>query len=225
MQRGQGAAVDAHEQVAEFVFQGLERFVDQHVAAGMVHRHVFLVGLEVAHFLHRHQLQAAVGAGAEVAAAAALVGGHLVAEFGDLHPVEGAGLIQRALEVLGAHRLEQIIHRVHTEGLQGVFFVGGAEDHRRRVLHLVQVGGGFQAVHVGHANVHQHHVRAQPPGALHRFAAAGGFRADFHVGHLHQTFQAHSGQGLVVADQDLHFRDVVHGFPFFLFTRFFYWSG
>ena len=59
MQRGQGAAVDAHEQVAEFVFQGLEWFVDQHIAAGVVHRHVFLVGLEVAHFLHRHQLQAA----------------------------------------------------------------------------------------------------------------------------------------------------------------------
>ena len=131
---------------------------------------------------------------------------------------EQCGLLDRFGEKVGSARL----HRLYGERRIAIArqHHDGHVDTASRQLRL-----NLQAVHVGHANVHQHHVRAQPPGALHRFAAAGGFRADFHVGHLHQTFQAHSGQGLVVADQDLHFRDVVHGFPFFLFTRFFYWSG
>ena len=42
---------------------------------------------------------------------------------------------------------------------------------------LQNLAGGLQAVHIGHGDVHDHHVRLQTGGGSHRFAARGCFAA------------------------------------------------
>src|SRR3546814_2500403 len=79
--RDQAVAVDAHEAFAELLFQRLERFLDQVLAAGVVHHHVLLLGLKVVDVLDRDQAQAAAQARAQVGALLALavaVGGGVV---------------------------------------------------------------------------------------------------------------------------------------------------
>src|SRR3546814_1242504 len=70
--RDQAVAVDAHEAFAELLFQRLERFLDQVLAAGVVHHHVLLLGLQVVDVLDRDQAQAAAQARAQVGALLAL---------------------------------------------------------------------------------------------------------------------------------------------------------
>ena len=50
-------AVDADEAVAEFVFERLERFLDQVLTAGVVHHHVFLFRMQVADVFDGDQAQ------------------------------------------------------------------------------------------------------------------------------------------------------------------------
>ncbi len=64
----QRIAVDAHETVTEFVFQCLERFVQQHFAALVAQGHVLVIGDKVDHLIQRNQLDAFAGTRADVAA-------------------------------------------------------------------------------------------------------------------------------------------------------------
>ena len=54
--------LDAHEAFSEFLFQRFQRFLDQVLAARVVHHHVLLLGLEVMHGAHRDQPQRAAHA-------------------------------------------------------------------------------------------------------------------------------------------------------------------
>ncbi|MOA55974.1 hypothetical protein D3C78_1798710 [compost metagenome] len=81
--------MDAHETVTEFVFEGLERLVEQHFARFMAQGHVFVIRDEVDHLIQRNQLDPFTGAGADVAAGA-------IATFGG-----GAGQ-GRELNTVGA---------------------------------------------------------------------------------------------------------------------------
>ena len=62
--------MDAHEALAELVLQRLQRFLDQVLAARVVHDDVFFLGLQVMHVLDRDQAQAAAHARAQVRALA-----------------------------------------------------------------------------------------------------------------------------------------------------------
>src|SRR3546814_9200957 len=68
------------------LFRSLERFLDQVLAAGVVHHHVLLLGLQVVDVLDRDQAQAAAQARSQVGALLALavaVGGGVVVAAGD----------------------------------------------------------------------------------------------------------------------------------------------
>src|SRR4029450_10882338 len=59
---------------------------------------------------------------------------------------------------------------------------------------------GLQAVQLGHPDVHQHHVGAQPARGGHRFQPVGGLPADFGVGGGQDHGEAAADQRLVVGD-------------------------
>ncbi len=62
-------------------------------------------------------------------------------------------LLQRGKQPLHAHRLHQVVDRVHLERLQRVLVVRGREDHDRRLRQLQQVARELDAVHVRHVDV------------------------------------------------------------------------
>ncbi|RMP48889.1 hypothetical protein ALQ20_04701 [Pseudomonas syringae pv. atrofaciens] len=64
----QRIAVNAHETIAELVFQRFERFVQQHFAALVTQGHVLVIGDKVDHLIQGNQLDAFAGARADMAA-------------------------------------------------------------------------------------------------------------------------------------------------------------
>ncbi len=199
----QRVAVDPDEAVAELLLELPQGVVDEKLAARVSHRDVLLIGLEVAHLLDRHQLDPAPRAGADVGAGLALA--LLLRERGELCAVRARRAGERVLEIPGSHRLQQIADRLHVERLDRVLLERGAEDHRRRGLELRQVSGGLQAVHAGHANVHQHDVRHVLLGEADRLHAVGGLPGEIvAVQTLDEPSQAIARQLFVVDDQDLH---------------------
>ncbi len=114
--RHQAVAVDAHEAAVEFLFQRLQRFLDQILAAGVVDHHVLLLGLEVMHFLDRNQPQAAAHPraqmGTDLARRTGILRAAAVGAAGDEH----ARALQRRRQAFGPDRLHQVID---CRGLEG----------------------------------------------------------------------------------------------------------
>jgi hypothetical protein len=114
------------------------------------------------------------------------------------HPRQSLGA------ALAGGRLQQIVDRVHFEGLDGIAIVRGHEDHRRHVLGA----DGTQhteAVQLGHLHVQEHQVG--PPFA----DQAHGLGAIARFGHgsdrgllLQQELHAFACQRFVVDDQYIH---------------------
>ena len=73
---------------------------------------------------------------------------------------------QRVEQAAQPDRLQQVVDRVQFERLQRIGVVGGGEDHRRRVGELLQVLRGFDAIHLRHADVEQHHIGRRVPQQL-----------------------------------------------------------
>lgn len=71
----QRVAVDAHEALAELVFQRLQRLVQQHLALRMAQGHVLVVGNEEDHLFQRDKLDPLAGPCTDVAARTAAAGG------------------------------------------------------------------------------------------------------------------------------------------------------
>ena len=69
--------------------------------------------------------------------------------------VERVCLARRTTEVGEAERLEQVIHRVELEPFDGVFRVGGGEDHHRP---FDQRTDELHAAQVGHVDVYEDQV-------------------------------------------------------------------
>ncbi len=61
--------MDADKTFAEFSFKRLERFLDQHFAAAMMHDDVFVLGKQVVDFWNRHEHEIATHARAQMGAA------------------------------------------------------------------------------------------------------------------------------------------------------------
>ena len=70
----------------------------------------------------------------------------------------GLDLVQRAGQTVGLHRLHEVVDRVDLKGLERVLAVCRDEDHRGRVLQLVQCLGQLHARRLGHGNVKEQHV-------------------------------------------------------------------
>src|SRR5690606_15294904 len=200
----QTVAVDAQEHVAELLFQRLQRFLDQVLAARVVDDGVLLLGLQVVDLFQRDQPQVAAHARAQVAAPLVLA----LDLATQLHHVVAAqlrGALQRLLQSLLADRLDQVVDGARLEGGKGVFVVGGAEDHRRRGVQRGQVASRFKTVDHRHGDVEEHGVGAGFVGQFDRFAAVAGLADDLDAsGVAQQVTQALAGQRLVVGDQHFH---------------------
>ena len=97
--RHQGIAVDAHETLAELVFQGLERLVQQDLAVLMAQGHVLVVGDEVDHLVQRDQLDTLAGARTDMAARGAAAFRTRAGQGGQLRAVWTLGLAQGIAQV------------------------------------------------------------------------------------------------------------------------------
>src|SRR5215813_3119423 len=80
---------------------------------------------------------------------------------------------------------------------------GHHEDPGQRVLPAVEDDlGGFQAVHDGHPDVHQHHVGPQGPGLAYRLDPVTGLADDLQIrSGVDQDPESGAHKGLVVGDQ------------------------
>ena len=118
-------------------------------------------------------------------------------------PIELAlGARERFGKTPGLDRLQQIIHRVHREGLDRMFGVGGDEDDDRRPL---QRGKKIEAVAAAQLDVEEDELRRGPLDGLHRLGEARGLADDLGVGMRGQQAPHRlARQMLVVDDQDPH---------------------
>ena len=111
-----------------------------------------------------------------------------------LHEERGAGVLQEEaagpVGDRGAHVLVEVER--------------GDDDHRDRVGDLGpgQEAGGGEPVQLGHADVEQAHVRAQPLGELHRLASVGRLADDLDAVGLEDEAEARAHHRLVVRDHD-----------------------
>lgn len=107
-------------------------------------------------------------------------------------------------EALVIERLEQVVERVHLEGLEGIGVVRGDEDDGggEGGAHLAQ---HLEAVHARHLHVQEEHVHRVLAQGLHRLGAAGALahHLDFGV-RREQRQEPLPGDALVVHHQHAH---------------------
>ena len=163
------------------------------------------------HFLDRDQAQAAAQARAQVGALAG-TGTRLILA---LPPQgEGARALDRRLQALGPHRLDQVVDRRGFERRQRVGIVGGAEHHRRARLERGEMARGLQPVDAGHGDVQQHQVGVVLGHRVQRGMAVAHLGHQFHaVLRGQQRAQALARQRLVIGDHHLHFDSPVPPAP------------
>src|SRR6478735_720509 len=128
----QAVAVDAHEVVAELVFEALERVLDENLPLGVVDYDIFVLCLQVEDVLHRHEYEIAAHACADMTALA--VRAERAGDPVDLVRAEPARAREGLIQPLAPHRLEHVVDGVRLERLQRVFVVSAAEHHGRRVV-------------------------------------------------------------------------------------------
>ncbi|MNW05693.1 hypothetical protein D3C71_2019800 [compost metagenome] len=87
--------MDAHEAVAEFVFQRLEGLVQEDLAVLVAQGHVLVVGDEEDHLVQGDQLDAFPGACADVTSGTAPADRSRTGQRSELYTVRSLGLLQR----------------------------------------------------------------------------------------------------------------------------------
>jgi hypothetical protein len=109
--------------------------------------------------------------------------------------------IHRAFEPLAVERLEQVIHRVHVEGLERVLIVGRHEHHGRHPV------GTHRLNHIKpgaprHLDVEKHEIRLLADDRLHRLIAVRRLANHLHA-HLvsEQRPHAFAGKRFVITDE------------------------
>ncbi len=137
-----------------------------------------------------------------------------VHERGKIHLVRDrrrrAGLAERRGQPLQPDGLQQVVDRVHLEGLERVGVERGGEDDRRRLGHAGDVARRLHPVHLRHADVEQHDVDLLAVEHLEHLATVPRLVDDHQrevlAALVEQVAQACAGGRLVVGDQDA--RDV-----------------
>ena len=115
----------------------------------------------------------------------------VVAQF-----VERVCLARRTTEVGEAERLEQVIHRVELESLDGVLRIGRGENHHRAVD---QRADEIHAVEVGHVDVDENQVHLLSREHLLRFQGVVVFCDEVQIGNFRDVAcQLTQSQRLVV---------------------------
>ena len=108
-------------------------------------------------------------------------------------------------QLSGIHGLEQIAAGARPDGVEHVLLLpvhGQGDDAGGRGL-AHDLADGFHAVHVGHDDVHQDHVRLRRARQRHRLGAVLGFGHHREAAQpLAQLAQALAHQGVVIGDQD-----------------------
>src|SRR5450432_4092976 len=90
------------------------------------------------------------------------------------------------------------------EGRHRVLIEGGGEDHRRGLLQHVQMAGGLEAIHPGHAYIDEHDIRGKVVREVQRLVAVGRFAHDLDRAELDQeAAQALARRRFVIDDQHL----------------------
>ena len=97
----------------EFLFQRLQRILDQVFAVQVLDRGVFLVGVKIEHVLDGNELEAVAAAHADVQCGARLSRAAL-ATCCSCGRVSRAGLAERGAQFLGADGLQQVGDRPRT---------------------------------------------------------------------------------------------------------------
>ena len=69
--------------------------------------------------------------------------------------------VERLLEPVGIHRLQQVVHRVHRERIDRVLVEGGHEHELRQDVRLDQPARDLEAGQAGHLDVEEQQVRLQ----------------------------------------------------------------
>ena len=118
------------------------------------------------------------------------------------HPPAGA--FDGLFEPGRLHRLQQVVHRVHLERLDGVAVERGDEHDVRRAAVLDQPVRHFEAVEPGHLDVEKHHFGREALDDADRFQAVARLRDHLHAAHLlEHVAQLFARQLLVVHDDGL----------------------
>jgi len=68
------------------------------------------------------------------------------------------------MQAFAPNGLEQVVHRVGIEGVDGMVAVGRGEDDSRAGPQPGQVLGGLQAVHARHADIEENDIHLLLPG-------------------------------------------------------------
>jgi hypothetical protein len=113
--------------------------------------------------------------------------------------------LQCRAQALARHRLGQVVDRVQLEGAYCMLRLCGDEDHAGRLRLAAQRGRQLHAVKAGQADVQQQQVAMPAAQQGQGLLRIPGFADDFagRIGAvLQQRTQAHTGQRLVVDQQD-----------------------
>jgi len=202
----QRIAVDAHEAVAKFILERLERLIEQHFAGLVPQGHVLVIGNKVDHLVQGDQFDAFACAGTDMAARAITTLGGWLGECSELYAVGSLGLFQGLEQCLGTHRLDKKADATGLQRLCGKLLLGSAQHHGRRRFPLAQAGGNLQAIEAWHTDIEQHHIRLEAVDQRQRLFARGGarFKDCITLELTDQTAQSLAGLGFVINDQDIH---------------------
>ena len=110
--------------------------------------------------------------------------------------------LDRLLEPGRLDRLQQIVHRVHLERLDGMPVEGGDEDDVRRSAVLDEPVRHLEAVEAGHLDVEEQDVRRQALDDADRLEAVAGLRDHLDVAHLLEHVTQLFPRELLVVDDD-----------------------
>ena len=110
----------------------------------------------------------------------------------------------RALDRLGEtlllDGLQDVIDRVHLEGLDRVLVVRGDENDRRRPLHAGEARDDLEAVEPRHLDIEEHDVGPQLPDRFHGLVPLARFAGDLDAGDRAENALQVLARGRLVVD-------------------------
>src|SRR5829696_7890604 len=129
---------------------------------------------------------------------------HLLGELWGDYGIPGVNRADGAREILGFRVLQQVALRTGLDALEDVlvFLVAREDDDRGLRQKIPELARGADAVHLGHGDIHQDHVRLFFAAQLDALLAVVGYTDHLHAGqHVHEARNALGEKSLVVHDR------------------------
>src|SRR5882672_3707042 len=194
------ASVRAHEVARELLFRSAQRLVDELLAASVADGHVLLVRAKKADVRDQNQLEVVAHPHRHVLARRERLLRRR--ELLELRRAQSRRVLERLLEPLAPHRLEQIADGLRLEGLQRVLVVCRGEHDGRRLLERSEMARHLDAGEAGHADIEQHDRGLEPRDELQRLDTRRAAAGDAPARELaDQPLDPLPGRQLVVDDQ------------------------